>query len=53
MIMFNTKLINSLHITTPYALYAIFSHSVGIIPERPAIFSFKIIAIISVKEYEC
>lgn len=53
MIMFNTKLINSLHITTPYAFYAIFSHFAGIIPEIPAIFSFKIIAIISVKEYEC
>lgn len=33
MIMFNTKFVNYLHITTSNAFYAIFSHSSGIIPE--------------------
>jgi hypothetical protein len=53
MIMFNTKLLNYLHITITYGFFAIFSHSSGIIPEPSAPFSFKIIAIISVKECEC
>ena len=53
MIMFNTKFINYLHITTPNGFYAIFSRLAVIIPENYAIFSFKIIAIISVKECEC
>lgn len=33
MIMFNTKFVNCLHITTSNAFFAIFSHSSGIIPE--------------------
>lgn len=53
MIMFNTIFVNFLHITTSNAFFAIFSHSPGIIPKPYAIFSFKIIAIISVKECEC
>ncbi len=53
MIMFNTKFVNFLHITTSNGFFAIFSHSLVIIPETCAIFSFKIIAIISVKECEC
>jgi hypothetical protein len=53
MIMFNTKFVNFLHITTSNGFFAIFSHLLVIIPETCAIFSFKIIAIISVKECEC
>ncbi len=53
MIMFNTKFVNFLHITITYGFFAIFSHLQGIIPELCPVFSFKIIAIISVKECEC